>query len=117
MTNTLRPILSTLICVLFAACGSKSNSGSQQADEPIFGVYKFDTKGKVQIQLNADSTAESDIWNTNLQKTTAIKAVNNHGAFTFRNDSIFINGESGHQAKSKFVIGWYLLFPYRLHHL
>ncbi|MDZ4810950.1 MAG: hypothetical protein SGI96_22165 [Bacteroidota bacterium] len=106
MRNIFILSMPVVCCLLLISCGSKKDTSDEtqnQSDEPVFGIYKFDTKGKVQIQLNADSTAESDISNTDLQKTTGVKAVNNHGTFTFHNDSIFINWKSGRQVKSKFV--------------
>ncbi len=95
-----------IIFLLFSSCGTKKNAPDKtqnQTGEPVFGVYKFGASGKIQIQLNSDSTAVMDISNTQLQKSTGIASVNNEGAFTFRNDSIFINWKNGRQVKSKFV--------------
>ena len=103
MISSFRLIISALICILLVGCSSKSNTTSQEPDEPVFGVYKFGASGKIQIQLNNDSTAVSDISNTQLQKNMDIDAVHNEDAFTFQNDSIFINWKSGRQVKSKFV--------------
>lgn len=99
------PVLFSAVgmCLLFASCGTKNTTPDSQPDEPVFGVYKFGASGKIQIQLNNDSTAVMDISNTQLQKGTGIAAVHNEGIFTFWNDSIFINWKSGRQVKSKFV--------------
>jgi hypothetical protein len=103
MRNRVKRLMPVIICWFFASCGSKSNTADSQPDEPVFGVYKSGASGKIQIQLNNDSTAVSDISNTQLQKTMDIDAVHNEGVFTFRNDSIFINWKNGHQVKSKFM--------------
>jgi hypothetical protein len=97
--------MSVIICLVITSCDSKkgtSGEAQNQPEEPVFGIYKLDMKGKIQIQLNNDSTAVMDISNTQLQKGTGIAAVHNEGSFTFRNDSIFINWKSGRQVKSKF---------------
>lgn len=103
MRNIFSFVIPVVICLLFASCGSKKKTSDTQPDEPVFGIYKFDTKGKIQIQLNNDSTAVMDISNTQLQKGTGIAAVHNEGTFTFSNDSILVNWKSGRQVKSKFV--------------
>lgn len=77
-----------LIIVLLSACSSKKKQG-------ILGTY-FGAGGRAKIELLQDSTAHSSAkipGSKNLLKQ--------NGTFSIRNDSIFINWESGKQVGSR----------------
>lgn len=101
MNNVLKAITSAFILFFVIAYGSKKTAADNMSDVPIFGTYRFDSDLSI-IQLKEDSVAFMDIRNITIKKGADGSVIHSDGRFIYRNNSIFINWETGRQVKSKF---------------